>query len=563
MTFLGVAILALLAGLITVVVNAGRHRESLDARNVRRVFQYAVLYALVVVSAIGATELLGRLLGAEAPAWQDDSYALAQALTFVLVGVPLAALLAWWTWRSHRASPAETRSPLFTTYLTIAALTGLVVAAAGLQVAVFEAIDHAEFDAQATARFVVWAAVWLGHWIVARRSLDVAAATPHLLLGSLVGLVLAATGLIQLLGTSLDLLLRPGAVVPPLTGLARGAGLLTAGGLVWIRYWVLSASRLPRQVLWLAYVLLIGVAGGLIMAIAAVSMLLWTILVWIVGDRLDQTFAQHFDSTAMQTATAVIGVVIWWYHRAAVGQSAAEHREIRRTYDYLVGGIALIAAASGVGTIIVALIEAATPGLDIGMPTINTLLAALTLLVVGTPVWWFHWRRLKAAVGADPAAEVAALSRRIYLVLLFGVAGVTAVVALLVAAYAFFRDLVDAQLGTATLRAMRYGLGVLVASAAVSAYHGAVFRQDRQIDVPDRPSRPRSVVLIGAHDPDLVRRIRQATDSPAELWVRTDAAAEQWDEESVLAALDGYSGKDLLVIADETGLRVLEVDRRR
>ena len=178
MTFLGVAILALLAGLITVVVNAGRHRESLDARNVRRVFQYAVLYALVVVSAIGATELLGRLLGAEAPAWQDDSYALAQALTFVLVGVPLAALLAWWTWRSHRASPAETRSPLFTTYLTIAALTGLVVAAAGLQVAVFEAIDHAEFDAQATARFVVWAAVWLGHWIVARRSLDVAAATP-------------------------------------------------------------------------------------------------------------------------------------------------------------------------------------------------------------------------------------------------------------------------------------------------------------------------------------------------------------------------------------------------
>ena len=70
-------------------------------------------------------------------------------------------------------------------------------------------------------------------------------------------------------------------------------------------------------------------------------------------------------------------------------------------------------------------------------------------------------------------------------------AGVAAVVALLVAAYAFFRDLVDAQLGTATLRAMRYGLGVLVASAAVSAYHGAVFRQDRQIDVPDRPSRPR------------------------------------------------------------------------
>ena len=131
-----------------------------------------------------------------------------------------------------------------------------------------------------------------------------------------------------------------------------------------------------------------------------------------------------------------------------------------------------MAAAAGVGTTLVSLIEAATPGVDVGMTTINTLLAAVTLLVVGVPVWWLHWRSIRAAVAADPNHEVATLTRRIYLVMLFGVAGVAAVIALLVAGSTFFRDLVDAQLGGATLRSMRYALGVLVASAAVSCWSG-------------------------------------------------------------------------------------------
>ena len=57
--------------------------------------------------------------------------------------------------------------------------------------------------------------------------------------------------------------------------------------------------------------------------------------------------------------------------------------------------------------------------------------------------------------------------------------------------------------------------------------------------------------------PDAATSVR--TTVTAVVFSGTDDA----DLESVLAALDGHAGKDLLVIADETGLRVLEVDRRR
>lgn len=558
--------LAVLVGLIALAVNAGRRHGattgSMDARSVRRIFQCALLFALFVVVAIGVAELVGRLLGAKVAEYENDSYVLAQSLAFVLVGAPLTAAMAWWTWRMHRTNPTETESPLFTAYLTLTSLTGLLMAAVAVQSVVFELIDQGSLNRDAAGQLLAWGALWAGHWVVARRVLDAGRASPHLLLGSLVGLAFGAAGLVMTLGTSLDMLLRPGVVVPTVAGLAQGSGLLVAGALVWVRYWAMAAIRLPRRTLWLAYVLVIGVGGGLIMSIVSASRLLWSVLVWFLGDRLDQTMTQHFDTAAVEIAAVVIGGLVWWFHRSILGEAAVARSEVRRVYEYIVAGIALVAAAAGVGTILVALIEAATPGIDVGMTTMNTLLAAVTLLVVGVPVWWLHWRAIRAAVAADPAHEVPVLTRRIYLVLLFGVAGVAAVVALLVAGNMFFRDLVDAQVGAATLRAMRYGLGVLIASAAVSAYHGAVFRQDRTEVVPGHATGPRAVTLVGANDPALARTLRQATGARVELWERFDQVPTAWDEAAVLAALSEHEGQDVLVISDEQGLQVLVVHPR-
>lgn len=556
--------LALVVGLLVLLTTAGRRRGTdgagIDARSVRRFFQYVLLYALFVVVAIGLAELAGRALGAQSAEWENDAYVLAQALAFVLVGAPLAAGLAWWTWRSHRNDTSETGSALFAAYLTLTCLTGVVMAATSLQVLIFEIIDRSRLDGEAAGQVIAWGLLWFAHWVLARRSLDAERGTPHLLLGSLVGLALAVAGLIMTLGSALDMLLRPGAIVRPITGLAEGAGLMAAGALVWVRYWPTAAVHLPRRPLWLAFVLPVGVGGGLVMSLVAASRLLWNVLAWFFGDRLDMSATQHFDTAAMEASAVAAGVLVWWYHRAILGETAVGRNEVRRVYEYLVAGIALIAAAGGVGTVLVALIEATTPGVDVGMTTMNTLLAAVTLLVVGSPVWWVFWGHIRSAVAAAPGAEVDSLVRRIYLIVLFGVAGIAAVVALLAVANTMFQDLVNSQISAVTLRSMRYGLGVLVATAAVSAYHGTIFRQDRGVAVPGRLPGPRSVVLVGATTPELDRAISHATGARVEVWGRLDDVPVPWDEAAVLAALAGHVGQDVLVIAEGPAPRVLVID---
>lgn len=557
-----VAVLILIVVGVVAVVGSRQRGGGIDARGVRRFFQYLVLFILVVVVAIGLAELVGRAFGASPEEWQDPGSLLARALAFVVIGVPVATVLAWWTWRGIRRDPAEADSAVVTLYLSAMLLTSLVMASLAARSLVFQAVGRARFDAGALGEVVAWGLVWVLHWRVARRLLPGERASAHLLLGSLFGLVLGAYGMVATLGSSLDLLLRPGQPVVPATALAQGGALLLVGALVWTLYWPVSSARGPHSPAWLAYVLLAGVGGGLILALTGVSQMLWSVLVWVLGDRLERSAATHFDSTAFEAAMLIVGVLLWWYHRSLVADAASARDEIRRVYEYLISGIGLAAVAAGLGTVVVAFVEALTQGADSGMTTRNTLLAALTLLGVGGPVWWLHWRRILRARAADPVGEVSSPTRRIYLIVSFGVAGLTAVVALLTVGYSLFQDIVAAQIGPATLRSMRYGLGVLLAAAAVSVYHGAVFRQDRGIGAQMSATRPRSVVLVGPADAVLIDSVRRTTGGRAELWERADTDQSTWDRDAVMTALAGAADDDVLVLAEPEGPRILRLGRR-
>lgn len=556
--------IAIPAGIIAAIVLAIRRRgqggPASGARGVRRFFQYLLLFALIVVAAIGATDLLGRLLGSG----DAGGETLARTLAFTIVGVPLAALLGWWTVRSHREDPAESEAPGFAAYLTLTALTALVVTMVGLQTLISRAL-LGRFDAGSLATALVWGALWLLHWTLARRILK-ERGWPHLLLGSIVGLGTSVVAVALLAGASLEILFLEGGdqfVVGTGRQLAGYGATLTVGVLAWARYWLTAAAHLPRTTAWLAYVLPVGVGGGLLLALGAGSVLLWHVLVWILGDPFGPSAGEHFENAPLALSFALAGLVAWWYHRSVIAEAREERTEARRVHEYIVSAIGLLAAASGVGMVIVAAIESFTPGLDLGTSTVNTLLGAITILLVGVPVWWWFWSRIGRARQEDPAGEVASPTRRTYLVALFGIAGVAAVIALLVAVFILFQDVLAGQGSSETFRAMRYAIGVLVATAAVSAYHGAVYREDREIALPAEPIGPRSVLLVGAPSPGLEDRVRRATGARVELLIRSGDAAPPWSEETLLATLAEHPGEDLLVLADADVLRVITVHGRR
>lgn len=598
------AVLAVIA--VAIVSISGRRAprgesSASPAHAVRRFFQYALLFGLLVIAAVGTSHLLGLALGSDAlrtsgaSGTEVDTYGLARDLTFAVVGLPLAGALGWWTRRSHRGDPSENASSVYATYVTGVALTSLVVAATSLQTLLAAALHHPTFEADAAARLLVWGPLWFLHWELSRRTVPPSLAVAHRVLGSTIGLVMVSSGFVTVVGTSLEMLVGSSGVIGRGAALAGGVGLFVAGSLVWVRYWALGASRDPRSALWFVHVLLVGVGGGLTLALVGASMLVWRVLVWFFGHPAQALASQHFVHAPTMFAMVLGGLILWWYHRGVLAGSGPVARgEVRRVYEYLMAAVALVAAAWGVAMLVAGSIETLTRsvGVGIGTDARNTLLAAITVLVVSVPVWVFYWRAIRSALDADPRAEVASRVRRIYLTLVIGVGLVAGVIALVATVLTLMQDVTASSLSGATLRSMRDGLGVFLAGAAVVAYHAAVWREDRALvthtspttpevpssseegrtsdpgaapdedvrAVPDASGAPgRTIVLVGASRPGLAPAVAAGTGVRVVVWERP--GAPDWDVQALIAAVSAHPFGDLLVLAEADGPRVIPVER--
>jgi hypothetical protein len=534
-----------------------------DGHAIRRFFQYLVLYGLLVVTAIGVSGLLARLLGAGE--FVEDESALALYLAFTVVGLPLFTAVALWSRRNLRTDPAEAQSLAWAAYVTLAALTSLSVAMDALNVSVQGLFGVGVGWRQGIGALVVWGGVWAAHWWVHLRLVPAPHSQVHHLGGSLIGLVSVVTGLVTLVGGVLQQLFGMGEQILPslreqvITGLVG----LVVGALVWALYWLRTASRSERDRLWFGYVLLAG-GAGLVMAIVAASAVLYTGLVWFLGDPEYTDAVRHFVDAPSQAAVALVGVVVWWYHQSVLADAhVATRTEVRRIYEYLMSAIGLLAAGVGLTLLVVAGVEAVVGAetVIVGESAVNTLLLAATLLVVGSPVWWFFWHRIQRAVTADPAAELASPTRRIYLLLLFGLGGLAAVVALLVGVYLLFQDLVQGTFGPETIRAMRVPVGILLSTGAIAGYHGAVYRAGRRQSLPAGVRGPRYVLLVGPPDPDIAHAVAHATGGKVQVWT-TEGGGAPWSLEDVMTALGSSpAASEVLVLSDPSGVHAIPVTR--
>jgi hypothetical protein len=550
---------------IVLVVWAVRHfgnrtgAQRTDARSVRRFFQYLLLFGLLIVAAVGLSELLGLPFQERALAG-DDRTALALALTFSLFGIPMFVLLATWSRRHLRQDPDEVQSVGWAFYLTVAPLTALVVAMFALHDVLAPVLSGERFDWSALARFVVWAAVWLVHWTVANRMLDAGRRQGQLVLGSLIGLGTSVTGLVWLLGTSVSTLVVSDAATltgEPQRPIAQAAATVVVGVPVWVVYWLRTFSKARRTALWFGYVLPVGVGGSLVLAVVGASIAVYQLLVWLLGDPSSTQAVQHFEGTPTAAACVVVGAVSWWYHRQVLAGAVPGRTEVTRVYEYLIAGVALLAAAVGVTMVVVALVESLTPAAEVefGTSVVNSLLSGVTLLLVGGPLWWVFWSRIERVTRGIGPEELGSPTRRIYLFVLFGVGGVTAVVAVLVAAFFGIQGALRGGFDAQVVRDMRIPVAILLATAAISGYHWAVYRDDRsRLPAPEPRHGPRYVQLIGAPDPVVRGAVEHLTGARVDLWVRADGLAAPWVVDDVVAAVQGSGADAVTVVAGPTGL---------
>ena len=538
-------------------------------RTVRRLITYALLFALVVTAAVGLGGLLGRLLASGTELASNDVSGLARSLAFTLIGGPLAALLWWAVWR-RLDDPGERSGIGWGLYVAGAYMLALLIASTNVLNAISSLIGGEGPQWRLSlAAGLVWAAVWVWHrwmWAHPRKSPTNLADVPTVL-GSVLGLVLAVGGAASTLSTLLDAALRETATValvgePWWVSALQSLVWAVGGTAIWWWHWKHDGGRRLRTRLADVALITVGVLGAAVLTMAGSGVALFVVL-RLLFDRIEPP-ALLLEPLAPAVAAAAIGCLVWVYHRnIARGRSEAAVQGGR----LVTAGVALVAAASGIGVIVNSVLAmTATPLAGAGPRTL--LLAGISSLLVGGPVWWLAWRPLEPVAAAGAGLN----ARRIYLVAVFGLSAVVAVVTLLVIGFRLFEFFLGDVSGGSLIERIRAPLGLLVATGLVFGYHFAVWRQDRLLAAaglaaagPVRPGTIHHVILVAGSDPAPLRHvIDEVTGAGVTVWKRADGGAAGvaggevrgsggTQEDQLAAALKGVAAARVLVVADQHG----------
>ena len=523
---------------------------------VRRLIVYTILFALVTIAAIGVAGLLERLLGFGSSFALGGTADLARSLAFALIGGPLAAVLWWAVWRRLR-DESERASLAWGLYVAAMCAVSLIVATSAL-VGTATALVDERWQPGTFATGVVWALVWVWHRWMWRHPVKrpVRLRTVPAVIGTVFGLIVGVGGAVYALGALFDAAIR-GAVEPAIAGgpwwqgAVDGAVWAVAGAAIWWWHWYREGAAHVHTRFSGVGLVVVGVGGGAVLMLGGLGTALW------VGLRLvldpSESVGEVLRPLGTALASALVGAAVWTYHH-----HVATHRDCtRRPSTLVMSGVGLIGAASGIGVVVSsALAEFVSPLASSDSRAL--LLGGISALVVAGPAWWLSWKPLARI----DAAEIAYPGRRVYLIAVFGVSAVVALIALLVVGFRVFEFGLDANTGESLIDRVRGPLGLLVAAALVFGYHFAVWRHDRAIIAAEGLGSERRigrVILVAAGDvATLERAIADATRASVTVWQRAaaDPAPEPGsqsdapvDAGAVVAALDGITGRRVLVVA--------------
>ncbi|MDH3518242.1 MAG: DUF5671 domain-containing protein, partial [Acidimicrobiia bacterium] len=469
---------ALVAGGVA-LVRRGQHGTS-GAGSVRRLVIYAFAYGLLIVAAVGVARVVGLLIPSN-DIVRNDSSDIAQALAFTIVGVPGFYVL--WRYLNRKLDdPAERRSVGWGLFLLASTTTFLIGGLTGLATGISWIIGVNSPAPVSLGFGIVWTGVWWWTWRLAN-----GARRPEVLehgstiVGSGIGLVVTASAAAITLGSLLseayDAVFSVSLGSRSSDAFARALVWTIVGVLVWWWHWWQHGLQSPESGGKSAYVLVLGVLGGAVAALGAVAGGLFLTLQWFFGDPDSTSAALHFGDLPAILSTFGIAWLVWAYHRSVVTAEGPQAMEspIGSIYRYLLAGVGLLAAATGLG-ILVNAIMSTTVTIAGGDSSVDVLLGGLTGLIVGIPVWWKTWTPIQAAVAADPD-RIRRPARRVYLTVLAGLGGLVTVISLIVLTFQLFESALEGDSAASVIDQIRGPLGWIVATAVVAGYHFAVWRR--------------------------------------------------------------------------------------
>jgi hypothetical protein len=284
------------------------------------------------------------------------------------------------------------------------------------------------------------------------------------------------------------------------------------------------------------------------MAATGAGIVLGATIRWFLPDTTGTT-AGHFEPVALGIGIAAVGAVVWVYHRWVLGaRPLSERGEVDRLYDYLLAGAGLGVLAAGVVILIGGAVQTLA-GETLTAGDWDTAAVALTMLIVGIPVWWTYWAKIRLARRDLSAKELTSTTRRVYLFLLFGVSALVALVSLTIFVYQLIQDGLDGALGRATFIDGAIPIALVLTAGLITYYHWLVFRRDRLETPAAGHIALREVLLVTPDGDELSAAIRHA-----DVRVKIMHAAAP-------ASLAPSTDEVLSMLLQETHHRAVVVDR--
>ncbi|MSQ16340.1 MAG: hypothetical protein EXR54_02040 [Dehalococcoidia bacterium] len=593
--------LLVVAGIVAAVVAWMRRRGSSQEADtgigtLKRVYYYGLSFIALGVAAPGVIVLLDFLLDNlfGPPVLSNSQTQLALGLALTLVGVPIWFLHWRMSLKAVQRLPAEATALSRKIYLYLVLGITAALIAFGLVMLLRWVLGSGSFNGTHIAFPLIWGGVWAYHWhiqSVEGRGDEAWAWVPRLYwyFTSLYGLVMLATGvgivIWKPLRAAYESLFTPQILLSSAvsswdsiwTDTTRtGVAIALAGAAGWWWHWHRAAKGDVNSVLRQVYLYLFAILGGAATVVVCLSILLYLVLQWFIGEPGSVAAAAHFRRLPGVIAALVPGATLWGYHWALMQQesrlSTGRWQAARRVYRYLVAALGLGTLSTGLVMVFLVVMgvlvpQAGTQLLDAQWWR-NPLVLGVTLLVEGIPIWSYYWLGVQREVEVGAAEERTALSRRVFIYGVFGIATLLVLGNLSVLLFKFLQDLLEADLSLQLLQNAKWSIGTLLMAGAISIYHWLVLQEDRwEAPVNEEPAAPAISTTKGitalASEPAqaLVQQLQSCLGVNILVWRRLDGGEPpnltEVELDAVRQRIIETPGDRVLLTIDASGVQVI------
>ncbi len=254
------------------------------------------------------------------------------------------------------------------------------------------------------------------------------------------------------------------------------AGWAIVGVIAWVVQWRAVATTDEGSVLRQVYLYGFAFIGGALLSLWGASATIYIVIAQLVGADDTTTAVAYFRQFILPVVGLLIGFALLAYHwsilRRDAARKATRQVHLSVTFKYIMSAVGLIALVPGLMGLLVTILTLLIEGN--ALSEVNdgeeTLAVALTMIIVGAPLWAAFWWRV---IRADPHSLV----RRIYLYVALIALGGTWLFTLVALIAAVLTETLGQGSGFLD-DTLIPGLSIVVPAAAFFGYHVTILRDD-------------------------------------------------------------------------------------